>query len=271
MNKGKVATYILSFMLCLCLAMFAGGAGAYMGFLTDDSLYIAFSESKAFDDVREDVLEGIDYRNAPDGFDRLVAEQIITKDMVRGDVSSYIHDSLYGQDFEIDEEIFDDGYYYGLMGAFGDKNIVIGVEDEKIIDSYKGELQAYYQAAIKEVDLSDFVWAQNYSMLALAVTGVGGVGSAILFGVLWVMIKNKRDRIQAYGFAGMAGGILTMAFPTYMLASADYRNIQIGVEYLYNLTTVFIRNGFINVSFCGGLVLLLGIGCAVADLVFLND
>lgn len=271
MKKSKIVSYLTGFFMCVFLAMFALGSGAYFGFLTDDSLMIAFSETESFDAVREDILEGINYADAPRGFDVLVAENIITKDLVRNDVSGYIHDTLYNKEFEVDEELFENSFYGGI-GSYYDKNLIVSFDDEAVLDSYLLTLKSYYDSCIRKVDLSDFVWAfQGYTNLALAAAGVGAVGAVLCMVILWFSVKNKRDRFYLYSSAGISGGIITMLYPTYMLYTQGYLNMQIGVEYLYNVTVAFIRNGFVNVNFCGGILLLAGIGCAVYEFIYLSD
>lgn len=271
MNKKIIITYGLSFIFCLFLAVAAVGSGCYFGFVSEDSLKIAFDESESFNEIREGILDGIDYSGVPYGFDRLTAENILTKDLVRGDLSSYINARYGGEEFELNDESFENNYYFGIGGIYAEKNLAISEEGEKQIDEYMPVFKEYYKCRIEGISLDGFTAIkENYGGLIKSVMLAGIIGAIICAIAILLVEKEKRNCVQAVGFGLIAGGIISMILPSYLLVTRGYVNLLIFQKFMYELTVTFIRNGLLNVNFFGGFFLMCGIICAAADILFMD-
>lgn len=265
--KKSLITYLLSFFVCIFLAAATIGAGCYFGFLSEGSLNIAFSESKAFDDIRESILDGIDYSAVPYGMDKLVFESIINKDMVRGDVSEYISCMYSGREFETDQEAFENSYYYNVSYMFNEKNIFIDENGEHSIAAYYPQIRDYYTNAIKNINLGIFTGIKNeYSSFIIIIITAGVIGAFVCGAGIFFTAGSVSDKVQMFAFSLMGAGITTSALPSYMLLKGAYINAQVFPEYMYNITVRFLRNGLITVNGFGIFIIAAGIVCAVIDI-----
>ncbi|MBQ9624771.1 MAG: hypothetical protein IJR47_01555, partial [Clostridia bacterium] len=265
MNRKKsIIVYLISFFMCLCLAFAATGAGVYFGFFNEGALIGAYSETESFNDVRETILDNINYADTPLNADRPLFESVITKEMVQNDVSEFIASAMNGREYAPEFEDFEKSYYSNFGGKLSEKNIIITKEADIQIEGYYDLFKAFYYEQIAKLPIGAFIWFKTtYFSSAIAILVIGCAGTAVCALLMYLTLKNRRNRIKLFAISFLSAGIITMLFPAYMFFTKSYLNLQIADKVNYDVAVKFASNGLITINIFGGLLLLFGVILAI--------
>lgn len=266
-NK-KILIYAVSFILAVSIGICGIAGGIYCGFLYEGSAQIAMSESNeqegisTFDKVREKIINEIDYSAVPYGMDRLVFERILTKDIIRKDISGYVNSRYYGGDFEPDYREMEKSYFAVTGYIYNEKGITLTPQQDAQLQEYFSSFWDYYKyAAVFEGTKIFAELKGTYGKSLLTIMYISAAVSAVL---ILALIFIAKDRLSMLAYSFIAGGVMIAAVPLYLLATKGYLRVWAHSQTVYDFYITMIRNGLINIVAVGGLVATVGVVCALA-------
>ena len=240
----KIISFVLSFLLSLSL-LGVTALGCVKNGLFSTKTILRLMDEEYCTAVRKETEDALSDYTIPTGIDTSVVEGVVTVSDVTTDVKGYIYAAFAGNDYSPNTTLMDERIKANVVKFFEENSAELDQDTDEIIDKFIAELDAVYTASIElriinAVVKANKVFSRFYmpSLIALLVL-------SLILGTLCVKIHHYPHRGLRYVAYAVGGtSLMSLIFPTILLASGKYKNLMFEPEHFYKLAINYIR-GFL--------------------------
>lgn len=240
----KIISFVLAFLLSLSL-LGVTALGCVKNGLFSTRTILSLMDEEYCTAVRKETEDALSDYTIPTGIDTSVVEGVVTVSDVTTDVKGYIYAAFAGNEYTPNTTLMDERIKANVVKFFEENSAELDDDTEDIIDTFIAELDAVYTRSIElriinAVIKANQVFSRFYmpSLIALLIL-------SLILGILCVRIHHyahRGMRYVAYAVGGTA--LMSLIFPTILLASGKYKNLMFEPEHFYRLAVNYVK-GFL--------------------------
>ena len=240
----KIISFVLAFLLSLSLLGITA-LGCVKNGLFSTKTILTLMDEEYCSAVRKETEDALSDYTIPTGIDTSVVEGVVTVSDVTTDVKGYIYAAFAGNEYKPNTTLMDERIKANVVKFFEENSAELDDDTEDIIDTFIAELDAVYTRSIELRIISAVVKSNETfsgfympSLIALLIL-------SLILGILCVRIHHYAHRGMRY-VAYAAGGtaLMSLIFPTILLASGRYKNLRFEPEHFYRLAVNYVK-GFL--------------------------
>lgn len=262
----KIISYILSFLLTVCLTLMTLLIIIKFGALNEKSLYNNMSSYGYYDHVYSDFMEKVKSVTMPTGFPESIYDEIVSKTDIYNDVNGSLKEQFGGEKYETNAKNIRQKLSNNIDSYFVETSYTATDEEKAAIEAYIDTVADNYDKYIKLPLGSYIIKAKNLFEKVFFVAFAVLIVMVIIIIFLLVRIhKWKHKALRYMSFASLATMLMVSAYPLYLYAGKVYYRLGLSPESFYKFTITYIDNLLLLFIYFG--LFWLAVGILLAGLV----
>lgn len=236
-------SYILAFILTICLTLATVLVVIRYGCFNEDSLLKNMSSNSYYDDVYEDMMGDLKSMTIPTGLPDSVYENAITRTAVHNDINGKVKAQFAGEAYTSKSEEIKSALNANIAQYLKDTDYTLTDEEERSITSYVNAVLVDYENYISMPFIDILVKAKNMfdKVFLIAVIALL-VMSAIAVYVELQLHKWLHRALRYLSYTALGCAVMLISVPGYFYLAQIHYRLNLKPESFYNLATTYIDN-----------------------------
>ena len=239
----QIISYILAFILSVCLTLITLMLVVGIGFFNENNLYKYMRSCGYYDYVYTDIMADIKSMTIPTGFPESICDGIITQTHIYNDINGSLKAQFNGAQYtsrasEIKQQLYEN------INKYLEENEYTVTEDENAaIDKYLDSVSTNYDKYI-EMPLGNYLIQikSMFSKMFWIVIVVLLVVSAVIVYVIFLLYRRIYKALSFYTYTVLGCAVMVTCFPAYLYIEKIYYRFSLSPESFYRLVTTCIDN-----------------------------
>lgn len=256
----QTISYILAFLLSVCLTLITLLVVVKFGCFNEKSLYKNMSSYGYYDYVYDDILADVKSMTIPTGFPESIYEGVITQTHVYNDVNGSLKAQFTGSSYVTSSADIKQALRDNINKYFEENEYIATESEETAIGDYLNSVSNCYDKYIK-MPLGDYLIKAEgmFNKIFLIAVIALLVVSAIIAYVILQLYKWIHRALRFFSYASFGAAAMITAAPAYLYLEKVYYRFNLSPESFYKLITTYIDNVLELFMYFGLLWLVVGI------------
>lgn len=239
----QTISYILAFLLSVCLTFITLLVVVRFGAFNESSLYKNMSSYGYYDYVYKDIMADVKSMTIPTGFPETIYEDIITQTHIYNDINGSLKAQFTGTEYTSTSSEIKQHLRENINRYFEENSYVATEEEESAINDYLNAVADDYDKYI-EMPLANYlvkakeVFNKVFLIAVIALLVV----SLIIVYVILQLYKWLHRAFRYFAYASLGCATMVTAFPAYLYIEKLYYRLSLSPESFYRLVTTYIDN-----------------------------
>lgn len=238
----KVISYILSFILSLCITGLLLLVGVKAGVFNSSVFISQLNKTNYYYELSDTLYENAADLLRPTGLPEEVLAGVIDEDKMYIDAKNSIEAAFQGRDYTADTSYIAEAFKSNINNYIEKNNLESNSETEEGISKLTEQITDEYNSLIEFPFVEYYIEYQSaYNGIFLYGIGIMAVLILIICIALVAMQHWAHRGVRYISYGVLASAIMTGALPLYIKVSGAYKAANISPRYLYNLLVAVIE------------------------------